>query len=80
MASNLYSFDNEVFAGFVFYGTLVLIKTVLMSLTTSFTRIKNRSFCSIEDAKVAAPNNPEKQKLLLRRNESVERVSLLRLV
>ena len=71
---SVYSFDNDVFANLVFYGTLLLLKTAMMSHITSFFRMKNGSYCSAEDAKVAAPNNPEKQKRMLRPDESVERV------
>ena len=75
MKSEVYTLDNEVFMNFIFYGTLILIKTVIMSNVTSFFRVKNNAYCSVEDAKIAAPNSPEKQKQFLRRNEDVERVS-----
>ena len=77
MSSNIYSFDNVVFANLVFYGTLALLKVVIISPMTSLFRMKNGSYGSIEDAKLFAPNNPEKQKRLLRPNETIERVSYL---
>ena len=77
MSSNIYSFDNVVFANLVFYGTLALLKVVIISPMTSLFRMKNSSYGSIEDAKLFAPNNPEKQKRLLRPNETIERVSYL---
>jgi len=74
MAENLYSFENEIFANLVFYGTLVLIKVMIMTTLTSIKRVKTKSYISVEDVQAAAPNNPEKQKKMLQKNDEVERV------
>ncbi|CAK8689000.1 unnamed protein product [Clavelina lepadiformis] len=72
--SSQYTLENEVFAGLVFYGSLALIKTVMMSMLTAYFRIRNESVPTLEDAKMMAPNDPDKQKVLLQPNQDVERV------
>ena len=74
MAGSPYTFENEVFSNLVFYSTLVLLKTALMTLLTSYNRIRTGSFVSVEDVQIAAPNDPDKQKKMLRKNDDVERV------
>ena len=75
--SGIFSLDNDVFASFVFYGSLALGKTLLMSSLTGIYRNLFKSMISKEDAIMIAPNNPEKQKRLLQPHESVERVSFV---
>ena len=72
--SSIFSLENDVFASLVFYGSLTIGKTMLMSLVTGAYRQKYKNMISIEDAKAMAPNNPEKQKRILQPNEAVERV------
>ena len=73
--NSLFNSGNEVFASFVFYGALALGKTALMSMVTSFYRSKHQSVPSIEDARMMAPGDEAKQKLMLKPNEEVERVN-----
>ena len=75
MATSSYSLDNEVFASLLIYSALLIFKTVLLIPLTSYYRIIKGSLPSLEDAKFFAPNNPDKQKQLLRPDESVQRVS-----
>ena len=70
----LFDLGNEVFCNFVFYGSLALGKTTIMSMVTSYYRGKYKSLPSIEDAKWMEPNNKEKQIMMLKPNENVERV------
>ena len=74
MAGSAYSSENEVFANLVFYGTVILIKVAMMSNLTSFYRLKDNSYASIEDAQMVAPNDLEKRKKMLRRHDHIERV------
>ena len=76
MATSSYSLDNEVFASLLIYSALLILKTMLLIPVTIYYRMTKGSLPSLEDAKSFAPNNPEKQKQLLRPDESVERVSL----
>ena len=39
MAASVYSMDNPVFAGMMFYGALVLLKLVAVSLLVTFRRV-----------------------------------------
>ena len=73
--SSVYSFENEVFANFVFYGTMILIKVVVMSNITSFYRLKNDAHSSSEDLNYFVPNHSEKHKKMIGKDEDVERVS-----
>ena len=77
MAGSPYVFDNELFTSFMYYATLLLVKTMIMTSLTSWFRVARESFCSIEDARVAAPNDLEKQKRLLLPSEDVERVRIV---
>jgi len=72
--SSLFHLGNEVFLNFAFYASLLLGKMFVVALVTSYFRNKHQSFPSIEDAKLLAPHNKEKQKQLLVPNEEVERV------
>ncbi|XP_076812383.1 microsomal glutathione S-transferase 1-like [Clavelina lepadiformis] len=73
--SNLYTLENEVFSALIFYGTLVLIKTLLMAIWTSYYRTKHLSVWSREDAVMFAPNDPAKQKAMMAASHpQVERV------
>jgi len=69
--------ENEAFKNFAYYGVLLLGKTLAMAIFTAVQRFTHHSFASPEDTKSLAGNDKEKQKAMLRPNESVERVSLL---
>lgn len=73
--SSPYTLENDLVTGLVFYGALALIKTTMMSMWTAYFRFRNESVPSLEDAKMMAPNDPDKQKVLLQPNQDVERVS-----
>ena len=77
MSDNSFSVnkENEVFHGFVFYATLLLVKTFLMSLVTAFFRFTTKSFGNPEDAGPISADKDEIKKMLVP-NESVERVKL----
>jgi len=60
--------SNPVFSSFAFYATVVLVKTLAMSLLTSVHRFSNGVFANEEDAKGFGV------KKLVHDNESVERV------
>ncbi|KAK3590542.1 hypothetical protein CHS0354_015520 [Potamilus streckersoni] len=49
MAGATLSLDNPIFAQFLFYAGVVLIKTCLMSLLTARYRHKNKAFLTDED-------------------------------
>jgi len=72
---SLLSMDNEVFAGFAFYGTLCLVKTATMSLITSWNRFKYGSFNNPQDAQIEAKSDdPGEYKKLMVPKEEVEKV------
>ena len=77
--ATVFNIKNEAFAGFVFYGALVMGKTIGMSLVTGAFRKIRGSLPTPEDAKVMAPNDKEKQKKLLQPDEKVERVRKMHL-
>jgi len=67
--------SNDVFTGFVFYGTLCLAKTAAMSLITSWNRWKYGSFNNPQDAQIEAnSDDPSKYKKLMIPKEEVEKV------
>jgi len=65
------SLENEVFASFVFYGALLMLKMLLMAPLTAVFRFKNKSFGNAEDV---GTKDPEKIKRALVPNDDVERV------
>ena len=70
-----FGFDNDVVGSLILYGALLILKTMLMIPATIYFRLTRGAVPSREDALNMAPNDSEKQKLLLRPNEDVERVS-----
>ena len=70
-----FGFNNEACGSLILYGTLLILKTMLMIPATIYFRLTRGSVASPEDARLRAPNDSEKQKLLMRPNEDVERVS-----
>jgi len=74
---NAYSLENPAFASLLVYGSLLIFKTMLLIPITIYHRMTKGSVPSQEDAEHFSPNNKEKQKQLLRPNESVERVRIL---
>ena len=66
--------NNEAFRHLMFYGTIAIGKTMLMSAVTGFYRFKSKSMISEEDAE-AMTKNKEKQKQILMPDPMVERVS-----
>ena len=76
---SLFTLDNEVFNGLVFYGTLCLVKTAAMSLITSAKRWQLKSFNNPQDAQLEAKSEePAEYKKLMVVNEGVEKVRRLR--
>ena len=73
--SSLFNLNNDAFASLVLYGSLALSKTAMMALLTARARFRYQAMPSLEDAQALAPNNPEKQKMIMAQNENVERVS-----
>ncbi|XP_076812381.1 microsomal glutathione S-transferase 1-like [Clavelina lepadiformis] len=73
MTSHLYTLENNVFAGFVFYTVLLLMKMLLMTVLTTTKRQIHKAFHSPEDTSRAG-TNPEARKKSLLPNENVERV------
>ena len=72
--SSLFTLSNDAFASLVLYGSLALSKTALMAFLTARARFRYQAARSPEDAKYSAPNNLEKQKMMMAPNETVERV------
>jgi len=66
---------NEKYENLAFYGTILVLKVMIMSLLTARQRRKNGALRSSEDAKLL-PNNPDESeiKLALEPIEDVERV------
>ncbi|XP_035248129.1 prostaglandin E synthase [Anguilla anguilla] len=42
--------DNEVFASFVFYSTLLILKMYILAIITGQQRLHRKAFCNPEDA------------------------------
>ncbi|KAJ8261368.1 hypothetical protein COCON_G00170910 [Conger conger] len=42
--------DNEVFASFVFYSTLLILKMYIIAIITGKLRLSRKAFCNPEDA------------------------------
>lgn len=42
--------DDEVFASFVFYGTLLVLKMYIVAFITGQLRLRRKAFCNPEDA------------------------------
>jgi len=74
MGDSPFTMENEVFAGLVYYGTLLMLKVLLMAPLTAVFRFKNGSFGNAEDAAQQAGGDAEKLKKMLVPNEDVERV------
>ncbi|XP_076812386.1 microsomal glutathione S-transferase 1-like [Clavelina lepadiformis] len=72
--SSPFTLQNKAFSGLVFYGSLALVKTAVMSEWTGYFRVKNRAFANLEDAKMFAGKDKDKQKESLRKDDQVERV------
>ncbi|KAK7504480.1 hypothetical protein BaRGS_00004346 [Batillaria attramentaria] len=66
------SLDNPVFRAFVTYATVVVVKTMLMSVVTAFHRFKNMAFANPEDS--AGFKDKEGGRLRPVSNDMVERV------
>ncbi|XP_014671144.1 PREDICTED: microsomal glutathione S-transferase 1-like [Priapulus caudatus] len=47
-----FSFDNDVFSSFAFYGTASVVKMMMMSILTSKQRMKNKAWVNPEDFEV----------------------------
>ena len=73
--SSPFTLQNKAFSGLVFYGSLALVKTAVMSEWTGYFRVKNRAFANLEDAKMFAGKDKDKQKESLRKDDQVERAS-----
>ncbi|KAH9496440.1 Microsomal glutathione S-transferase 1 [Bulinus truncatus] len=73
MAEAGLAMDNPVFRTFLGYAALVLLKTCLMSVITSMTRIKHKAFANEEDAKSFSSNKTSRQPQLIT-NSAVERI------
>jgi len=66
----LFTLSNPVFKSYAFYGTIVLVKMMMMSLLTSARRFQHGIFANTEDAKW----RPDGKKKVSLDNENVERV------
>jgi len=64
----LLSLSNPVFAGYAFYGAVLLLKMFSLALLTSFKRFSYLAFANQEDAKGAGAKDGVKT------NDNVERV------
>uniref|UniRef100_A0A8D0B8I6 Microsomal glutathione S-transferase 1 n=1 Tax=Salvator merianae TaxID=96440 RepID=A0A8D0B8I6_SALMN len=69
--------DADVVVAFVEYAILVVVKMMLMSVTTAFFRIKKKAFANPED--VATVGKGEGAKKYLRTDPDVERVRRIHL-
>ena len=75
MSHSFFSSDNEAFSGLVYYGTLIVLKVLLMAPLTSLFRIAKNSFATPEDSIFAIFNNGRKSpKKLVEPDADVERV------
>lgn len=75
MGGYQFSTENEVFAAFLFYGALVVLKLVIMSPITIMHRILLNNFMNWEDTKPQfGEGDPEQRKRALVPNEHVNRV------
>lgn len=70
MTATAFSLDNPIFSAFVTYATLVIAKTMFMSLLTSYQRVTNKAFINEEDVKSYAKKKVE----VTRYHPKVERV------
>lgn len=76
MGDYLFTTENEVFAAFLFYGALVVLKLVIMSPITIMHRILLNNYMNWEDTGPPfASADPEQRKRALVPNEHVNRVS-----
>ncbi|XP_055689054.1 microsomal glutathione S-transferase 1-like [Lutzomyia longipalpis] len=48
--TELISYENDVFRAFVFWSTVLIVKTMFMSPLTGLQRFKNKSFANPEDS------------------------------
>nr|XP_039260541.1 microsomal glutathione S-transferase 1-like isoform X1 [Styela clava] len=72
--NTVFSLTNVTFLSLLKYGSVLLLKMVLMSLVTVIYRIIYRSVASEEDALFRVGGDKEKRKSLLMKNWNVERV------
>ncbi|NWS43317.1 MGST1 transferase, partial [Probosciger aterrimus] len=64
--------DNEVFRAFATYATIVVLKMMLMSVTTSYFRLTRKAFDNLEDT--VSFGTGESAKKLVRTHPDVDRV------
>ncbi|XP_018333343.1 microsomal glutathione S-transferase 1 [Agrilus planipennis] len=64
--NEILSVENPVFRSYMFYGSVLVVKMLVMSLLTARQRIKNKAFANPEDA--------ELNKVKVKVHEDVERV------
>ncbi|XP_060550431.1 microsomal glutathione S-transferase 1 isoform X2 [Pantherophis guttatus] len=70
---NVHGFlDNDVTLAFIRYGTIIVVKMMLMSTITAFFRMKKKAFVNPEDT--ASFGKGENAKKYLRTDPDVERV------
>lgn len=76
MTSSLFTIENEVFASYLFYGAIAVLKLVLMSPITITYRVVCDNYMNWEDTKHALMSNNtlEKRKRAMVPNETVNRV------
>ena len=74
--SSPYTLLNDNFRRFLFYGGFAILKTLAMSLITSYYSKTRKVFRNEEDAKwYYGGNNKDKIRKSLEKNEEVERVN-----
>jgi len=69
-----FTLSNDAFKSFIYYGMLLLGKTVGMSVLTGFSRMAFKSFANPEDTALIGANPEGKGRRFVRMNEWVERV------
>uniref|UniRef100_A0A0B8RXL9 Microsomal glutathione S-transferase 1 n=1 Tax=Philothamnus irregularis TaxID=1899461 RepID=A0A0B8RXL9_9SAUR len=69
--------DNDITLAFIRYGTMVVVKMMLMSTITAFFRMKKKAFVNPEDT--ASFGKGENAKKYLRTDHDVERVRRIHL-
>jgi len=73
MGDCLYVLENDVFSSFLFYGTILVLKMMLMTVLTTVQRMRFNAFVSSEDV-AHLGDDPQARKKALLPNENVERV------
>lgn len=74
MSDSMFTKENEAFAGFLFYGSLLLLKVIMMSPMTSLPRIWTSSMATKEDKIFCILKSPKNKRSCTEPNEAVERV------